>query len=56
MKCGECAFKDQTIEMAMLGIIYTCKLQGIRPEPDCPYFKQKTEPTKDDSFDVETKH
>ena len=43
MKCADCMFKKDSINLKVIGIIYTCGLIGVTPKPDCKYYRQKKE-------------
>ena len=42
MKCPNCAFCEGGVKLT-LGVFYGCKLKGVIPKEDCPYFKKQTD-------------
>lgn len=44
MKCENCVFQKDKVEVSGIGVFYACKLSGISPEQDCVYFREKGKP------------
>jgi len=39
MKCDTCAFLLDKIDIDLC-VFYRCKIKGVEPNPDCPYYKK----------------
>jgi len=42
MKCDTCAFLLDKIDIDLC-VFYRCKIKGITPKADCPYYKKQNQ-------------